>query len=73
MRGVVLHAPGDIRVEDRAAPTVEAPLVHFTSDQRRMGTLASPRWLAAAAWAVAAIIIVLNVKLLADLAGITGG
>jgi len=25
MRGVVLHAPGDIRVEDRPDPTIEAP------------------------------------------------
>ena len=25
MRGVVLHAPGDVRVENREAPTIVAP------------------------------------------------
>ena len=40
------------------------PLVRFTSDRAKMGSFVSPRWLATAAWAVAALIISLNLKLL---------
>ncbi|MBX6425889.1 MAG: Nramp family divalent metal transporter [Variibacter sp.] len=42
------------------------PLVMFTGDRRKMGELVAPRWLTAVAALVAAIIIVLNVKLLVD-------
>ncbi len=42
-------------------PFAVIPLVHFTSDRRRMGEFASPLWLRCAAWTVAAVIIVLNV------------
>jgi len=42
------------------------PLVIFTSDRRKMGTFVSPRWLQALAWACAALIALLNLKLLAD-------
>ncbi len=47
------------------------PLVLFTSDRRKMGQFVSPRWLQALAWVTAAIIVVLNVKYLADWSGLT--
>ena len=40
------------------------PLVRFTSDRRRMGSFATPRWLAAVAWLVAVVIALLNAYLL---------
>jgi manganese transport protein len=42
------------------------PLVMFTADKHKMGELVAPRWLTAVSWAIAAIIIVLNIKLLFD-------
>jgi manganese transport protein len=48
------------------------PLVMFTSDRKKMGAFASPRWLKTLAWSTAAIIVVLNVKYLCDWFGITG-
>ena len=50
-------------------PFAIVPLVQFTSDRTKMGALVSPRWLVATAWAIAAIIIALNVKLLVDTFG----
>jgi manganese transport protein len=47
------------------------PLVAFTSDRRKMGQFVSPRWLQALAWVTATIIVVLNVKYLADWSGVT--
>ncbi len=47
-------------------PFAIIPLVRFTSDKMMMGSLASPLWLKAAAWIIAAIIIALNIKLLLD-------
>jgi len=47
------------------------PLVLFTSDRRKMGEFVSPRWLQALAWVTATIIVVLNVKYLADWSGVT--
>jgi manganese transport protein len=52
-------------------PFAIVPLVMFTADRRKMGELVAPRWVTVCAAAVAAIIIVLNVKLLIDFA--TGG
>ena len=40
------------------------PLVLFTSDKVKMGRFANPRWLSIVAWAVTAVIIVLNGYLL---------
>ena len=40
------------------------PLVQFTSDRRKMGAFANPRWLKLLAWLVAGIIAVLNAYLL---------
>lgn len=42
------------------------PLVMFTADKKKMGLLVAPRWLTAVAAVIAAVIIVLNVKLLFD-------
>jgi manganese transport protein len=52
-------------------PFAVIPLVLFTASRAKMGELAIPRWLAAVAWAVAAVIVLLNLKLLWDAA--TGG
>ena len=40
------------------------PLVQFTSDRKKMGEFANPRWLKLLAWLVAGIIAVLNAYLL---------
>ena len=45
-------------------PFAIVPLVAFTSDRTVMGDLANPRWLKAAAWGIAAIVIGLNATLL---------
>ena len=47
-------------------PFAVIPLVRFVSDRRKMGRFAISRPLAVLAWSVAAIIVVLNVKLLFD-------
>lgn len=47
------------------------PLVLFTSDRRKMGEFVAPRWVKILAWLVTAIIIGLNLKLLADQFGLT--
>ncbi|WP_192182837.1 Nramp family divalent metal transporter [Mesorhizobium amorphae] len=47
-------------------PFAVVPLVQFVSDKNKMGNLAIPRSVAALAWVVAAVILVLNFKLLYD-------
>jgi manganese transport protein len=47
-------------------PFAVIPLVRFVSDRRKMGNFAISRPVAAAAWIVAGIIVILNVKLLVD-------
>jgi manganese transport protein len=42
------------------------PLIHFTSDRKRMGELVIPVWMQLLAWAAALIIVVLNGKLVVD-------
>lgn len=39
------------------------PLIHFTSDKKKMGVFANKLWVRIAAWSIAIIIISLNVKL----------
>jgi len=39
------------------------PLIHFTSDKEKMGVFVIKNWMKVCAWAIAAIIITLNVKL----------
>jgi manganese transport protein len=54
-------------------PFAVVPLVQFTSDRTKMGSLVNPGWLKWLAWVVAALIIALNVKLLLDVAaGLAG-
>jgi manganese transport protein len=47
-------------------PFAVIPLVRFVSDRRKMGSLVLPRSLTVVAWLIAGVIVVLNVKLLAD-------
>ena len=47
-------------------PFAVIPLVRFVSDRGKMGVLVIPRWLQVVAWTVAAVIVVLNLKLLFD-------
>jgi manganese transport protein len=47
-------------------PFAVIPLVLFTSDKRKMGVYANPRWIVALAWTVSAVIVALNIKLLTD-------
>jgi manganese transport protein len=47
-------------------PFAVIPLVRFVSDKTKMGALVAPRWLIALSWLIAAVIVVLNVKLLVD-------
>ncbi len=46
-------------------PFAVIPLVHFTSDARRMGALVNKAWVKWLAWLTAAIIVGLNVRLVA--------
>lgn len=50
-------------------PFAIIPLIHFTSSQKKMGHFANPGWVKALAWLVAAIIVVLNMKLVMDFTG----
>ncbi len=52
-------------------PFAVVPLVLFTSERAKMGEFTTPVWVRILAWSTAAIIIALNVKLLADTFGIT--
>lgn len=47
-------------------PFAVIPLVRFVSDRRKMGQFAIPAWIAAIAWIVAGMIVILNAKLLVD-------
>ena len=47
-------------------PFAVIPLVQFTSERKMMGAFVNPTWLKIAAWAVSAIIVALNLKLLAN-------
>ena len=49
-------------------PFAIVPLIMFTSDRKKMGALRSPLWLTASAWLVALIVILLNLKLIYDVA-----
>ncbi|TKW76590.1 MAG: divalent metal cation transporter, partial [Bradyrhizobium icense] len=47
-------------------PFAVIPLVRFVSDRRKMGQFAIPAAVAAVAWVVASVIVILNLKLLFD-------
>lgn len=46
-------------------PFAVIPLIHFTSDRRRMGMFSNKTWVKLLAWAAAAIIVALNARLVA--------
>ena len=52
-------------------PFAVIPLVLFTSDRRKLGQFVNPTWIKLLAWLTAAVIVCLNLKLLADTLGIT--
>ena len=52
-----------------ALPFSIVPLVMFTADRRKMGELVAPRWVTVLAALTAAVLIVLNFKLIADCLG----
>nr|WP_237702387.1 Nramp family divalent metal transporter [Opitutus terrae] len=54
-------------------PFAVIPLVMFTSDRKKMGDFTNPGWMKGLAWVTAAVIVVLNLKLLLDFIGLTGG
>ncbi len=54
-------------------PFAVIPLVMFTSNRAKMGEFTNPAWIKILAWVTTAVIVVLNVKLLLDFFGITGG
>ncbi|PSC05299.1 divalent metal cation transporter [Alsobacter soli] len=47
-------------------PFAVVPLVIFTASRRKLGALVAPRWLTATAAAIAAVLVALNVKMIAD-------
>lgn len=47
-------------------PFAIIPLIHFTSDKKKMGNFFNPLWVKILAWAIALIIVVLNFKLVFD-------
>lgn len=47
-------------------PFAVIPLVRFVSDRKLMGSFVVPGWLKSLSWAIAGIIVVLNLKLLAE-------
>lgn len=52
-------------------PFAVIPLILFVGCKKKMGELSAPRWQLALAWMTAAIIVVLNLKLVADFFGLT--
>ena len=49
------------------------PLMRFTGEKAKMGEFVNPGWIKVLGWTVTLVIIALNVKLLLDFAGVTGG
>jgi manganese transport protein len=49
------------------------PLMRFTGEKSKMGEFVNPWWVKLLGWGVTLLIIGLNVKLLLDIAGVTGG
>ena len=48
------------------------PLMRFTGEKAKMGEFVNPWWIKGLGWTITLVIIGLNVKLLLDIAGITG-
>jgi len=49
------------------------PLMRFTGEKSKMGEFVNPWWIKLVGWTITLVIIGLNVKLLLDIAGVTGG
>ena len=49
------------------------PLMRFTGEKAKMGEFVNPLWIKLLGWTTTLLIIGLNVKLLLDIAGVTGG
>ncbi|HEY4247563.1 MAG TPA: Nramp family divalent metal transporter [Lacunisphaera sp.] len=49
------------------------PLMRFTGEKSKMGEFVNPWWIKLLGWTVTLLIIGLNLKLLLDIAGVTGG
>jgi manganese transport protein len=49
------------------------PLMRFTGEKAKMGEFVNPLWIKLVGWTITLVIIGLNIKLLLDIAGITGG
>ena len=49
------------------------PLMRFTGEKSKMGEFVNPWWIKLIGWTITLVIIGLNVKLLLDIAGVTGG
>jgi manganese transport protein len=47
-------------------PFATIPLIHFTSDPNKMGVFANRTWVKICAWAIAIVIVALNLKLVFD-------
>lgn len=47
-------------------PFAVIPLMMFASDRSRLGALSAPRWQVVTGWAIAAVIVVLNIKVILD-------
>jgi manganese transport protein len=47
--------------------------MRFTGEKAKMGEFVNPAWIKFLGWATTLLIIGLNVKLLLDIAGVTGG
>ncbi|MFZ1729353.1 MAG: Nramp family divalent metal transporter [Bacteroidota bacterium] len=47
-------------------PFAIIPLIHFTSDRKKMGLFANKTWVRSLAWIITAIIVLLNMKLVYD-------
>jgi manganese transport protein len=49
------------------------PLMRFTGEKAKMGEFVNPWWIKLIGWTITLVIIALNVKLLLEVAGLTGG
>jgi manganese transport protein len=50
-------------------PFAVIPLIHFTNDRARMGAFANKSWVAVVAWITAAVIVLLNIRLIISTLG----
>lgn len=51
-----------------ALPFAMAPLIYFTSSKKIMGEFANPRWMAILGWIIFAVLTILNLQIIIDLA-----